>query len=65
MGEAVGGILVDEVHDIFSEVGHVFGKGETQMPKRVSLLPDELVADLLAQPDIVFGGCQVVVLTDE
>ena len=63
--KAIGCVLVYKVHNVFSEVCHVFGEGEAQMAKRVGLVPNELATDFLTQPNVVFGGRQIIVLTDE
>ena len=35
------------------------------MSQRISLIPDELVADLIAKPSVVLGCGQLVILADE
>ena len=37
--EAVGGVLIDQVHDIAREPAHILGQSKAQMPKRISLVP--------------------------
>lgn len=40
---AIGGVLIDQVHDISCEPAHILGQSKAQVPKRIGLVPLESV----------------------
>lgn len=60
--EAIRGVLIDEVHDVVLEEGHVLCESEAQMAQWVNLVPYECFRlQLIDQPLIVCNCSQFVV----